>query len=137
MARHKLSHAGNLVLDREGLTKLLEDHQPTVALVAEARGRGMDVLINALAIVEAAHRRTDQTRLAWLLSGLRISPISDKEAKAASTLLIGAGLHGHKYAIDAAIAEMAVRQQRPVVMLTSDIDDMKKLCGDPVRLIGI
>jgi hypothetical protein len=51
--------------------------------------------------------------------------------------LINTGLHGHKYAIDAAVAEMALRQQRPVVMLTSDIDDMTKLFGDRVRLVAV
>jgi hypothetical protein len=38
---------------------------------------------------------------------------------------------------DAAIAEAALRQHRPVVMLTSEIDDMVKLCGDRVRLIAV
>ncbi|MEU3423505.1 DNA-binding protein, partial [Streptomyces murinus] len=28
-------------------------------------------------------------------------------------------------------------QLRPVVMLTSDIDDMAKLCGDRVRLVAV
>ena len=50
---------------------------------------------------------------------------------------MGAGLHGHKYAIDAAVAETALGQHRPVVMLTSDIDDMTKLCGDRVRLVSV
>ncbi|GAA0359520.1 hypothetical protein NE235_17100 [Actinoallomurus spadix] len=68
---------------------------------------------------------------------MRIAPVGEEEAKAASTMLIGAGLHGHKYAIDAAVAEMAVRQRRPVVLLTSDIDDMTKLCGDRVRLVSV
>lgn len=63
--------------------------------------------------------------------------MGDEEARAASDLLIGAGLHGHKYAIDAAVAEAALRQHRPVVMLTSDIDDMAKLCGSPVRLVAV
>ncbi|MFI7704480.1 hypothetical protein [Nonomuraea sp. NPDC049480] len=47
------------------------------------------------------------------------------------------GLHGHKYAIDAVVAETAIRQPRPVVMLTSDTDDMKKLCGDRVHLVAV
>jgi hypothetical protein len=71
------------------------------------------------------------------LVGLRSVHIGDEEAKAASTLLVNTGLHGHKYAIDAVVAEMALRQQRPVVMLTSDIDDMTKLCGDRVRLVAV
>ncbi|MFF7652779.1 DNA-binding protein [Streptomyces sp. NPDC007983] len=137
MARRKLSHEGTIVLDREGLSRLVNDHEPVVALVAEARNRGMEVVISALTIIEAAHRRTDKARLAWLLSGMRIVHIGDEEAKAASAMLINAGLHGHKYAIDAAVAEMALRQRRPVVVLTSDIDDMAKLCGDKVRLVAV
>ncbi|SER92004.1 hypothetical protein SAMN04487983_102515 [Streptomyces sp. yr375] len=78
--------------------------------------------------------------LGSLLSGLRVIPVGDEEAKAASALLTGAGLHGHKCAIDAAMAEAALRQQRPVVMLTYDVDDiadMAKLCGDRVRLVAV
>jgi hypothetical protein len=40
-------------------------------------------------------------------------------------------------AIGAAVAEAALRQHRPVIMLTSDIDDMVKLCGDRVRLVAV
>jgi hypothetical protein len=137
MARRKLTHEGTLVLDCEGLSKFVTDDEPVVAMVAEARKRGMEVVISALTIIEATHRRTDRARLAWVLSGVRIVYIGDEEAKAASALLINAGLHGHKYAIDAAVAEMALRQRRPVVLLTSDIDDMVKLCGDRVRLVAV
>ncbi|MFF4079274.1 DNA-binding protein [Streptomyces sp. NPDC001777] len=137
MARRKLSHEGTLVLDSEGLSKLLGDDETTVALVAEARSRGMEVIISVLTIIEAVHARTNKARLAWVLSGLRTVPVGDEEAKAASALLMATGLHGHKYAIDAAVAEAALRQQRPVVMLTSDADDMRKLCGDRVRLVAV
>jgi hypothetical protein len=68
---------------------------------------------------------------------MRIAHIGDEEAKTASALMINAGLHGHQYAIDAAVAELALRQRRPVVMLTSDIDDMAKLCGGTVRLVAV
>jgi hypothetical protein len=52
-------------------------------------------------------------------------------------LLKDAGLHGHKYAIDATVAEAALRQPGPVAMLTSDIDDMARLCGSHIHLIGL
>lgn len=59
----------------------------------------------------------------------------------ASALLVSACLpaclHGHTYAIDAAVAAAALRQQWPVVMLTSDIDDMTKLCGDRIQAVGV
>ncbi|MFJ8658399.1 DNA-binding protein [Streptomyces sp. NPDC093795] len=137
MARRKLSHEGTLVLDSEGLSKLLDDDETVVALVMEARSRGMEVVICALTIIEAVHARTNKARLSWVLSGLRVVPVGDEEAKAASTLLLEVGLHGHKYAIDAAVAQAALRQRRPVVMLTSDIDDMTRLCGARIRLVSV
>lgn len=137
MAHRKLRHEGTFVLDSEGFSKLLNDDEPVVALVAEARSRGMEVVICALTIIEAVHARTNKARLNWVLSGLRAVPVGDEEAKAASALLMEVGLHGHKYAIDAAVAEAALRQQRPVVMLTSDVDDMAKLCGPQVRLVAV
>jgi predicted nucleic acid-binding protein len=137
VARRKLSHEGTLVLDCEGLSKFVGDHEPVVALVSEARKRGMEVVISALTVIEAVHRRTEKARLAWVLSGVRVVPVGDEEAKTASAMLINAGLHGHKYAIDAAVAEMALRQRRPVVILTSDIDDMAKLCENRVRLVAV
>ncbi|MGA5067266.1 PIN domain-containing protein [Streptomyces exfoliatus] len=137
MARRKLSHEGTLVLDSEGLSKLLGDDEAVVALVMEARSRGMEVVICALTIIEAVHARTNKARLSWVLSGLRVVPVGDEEAKAASALLVETGLHGHKYAIDAAVAQVALRQQRPVVMLTSDVDDMTKLCGARIRLVAV
>ncbi|MGW3561158.1 DNA-binding protein [Streptomyces sp. NPDC000963] len=137
MARRKLTHEGTLVLDSEGLSKLLDDDETVVALVMEARTRGMEVVISALTVIEAVHARTNRARLNWVLSGLRVVPVGDEEARAASALLMEAGLHGHKYAIDAAVAEAALRQQRPVVMLTSDVDDMSRLCGARVRLVAV
>ncbi|AZM90310.1 DNA-binding protein [Streptomyces sp. W1SF4] len=137
MARRKLSREGTLVLDSEGLSKLLNDDEPVVSLIAEARSRGMEVVISALTIIEAVHAGTNKTRLNWILSGVRVIPVGEEEARAASVLLMEAGLHGHKYALDAAVAEAALRQPRPVALLTSDVDDMTKLCGDRVHIIGV
>ncbi|MFE3223849.1 hypothetical protein [Nocardia sp. NPDC059228] len=55
----------------------------------------------------------------------------------AASVLLAAGLHGHKYAFDAAVAEMAVRQPPPVIVMTSDPQDMHTLCGDAVRIISL
>ncbi|MEU4313539.1 DNA-binding protein [Nocardia sp. NPDC024068] len=135
--RPNTSSQGTVVLDCQGLSRLVEDSAPVVALVAEARARGMEVAVSALTIIEATHRKTDRARLSWLLSGIRIEHVDEMTAKAASALLIDTGLHGHKYAIDAVVAEMAARQPAPVVMLTSDADDMSTLCGPAVRIIAI
>ncbi len=42
------------------------------------------------------------------------------------------GLHGHKYAIDALVAALALRVPALVIVLTSDRDDWQKLCGKRV-----
>lgn len=67
-----------------------------------------------------------------------MEPVTEQTAKeAAARLLKAAGLHGHKYAIDATVAEVALRQPGPVVVLTSDIDDMARLCGSQIGLISL
>lgn len=129
-------HQGTLVLDCDGLSRLTDDARPVVAVLAEARRRGMEVVVSALTVIEAVHAKTNRARLAWLLSGIRVEAVDESTAKLVSDLLIEAGLHGHKYAIDGVVAELASRERPPVVLLTSDIDDMKKLCGAGVRLIS-
>ncbi len=76
-------------------------------------------------------------RLKWALSRVKVEPVTEQAAKAAAELLQGAGLHGHKYAIGATVAEVALRQPKPVALLTSDSDDMTKLCGNQVRIIPL
>lgn len=66
-----------------------------------------------------------------------MEPVNEQAAKAAAELLKGARLHGHTYAIDATVAEVALRQPKPVALLTSDSDEMTKLCGDQVRIIPL
>lgn len=66
-----------------------------------------------------------------------MEPITEAAAKAAAQLLKGAGPPGHKYVIDATVAEAALRQPGPVAILTSAVDDMTRLCGSKVRMIGL
>ncbi|WP_231618492.1 DNA-binding protein [Nonomuraea sp. SBT364] len=98
---------------------------------------GADFVIGANTIVEVSHARANLPRLQWVLSRVRVEPVTERTAKASARLLKAAGLHGHKYAIDATVAEMALRQPGPVVMLTSDVDDMARLCGGRVQFVGI
>ncbi|MET7694173.1 hypothetical protein ABZT06_40490, partial [Streptomyces sp. NPDC005483] len=81
--------------------------------------------------------RVNLPRLHWALSRVKVEPVTEAAAKAAAQLLKGAGLHGHKYAIDATVAEAALRQPGPVAVLTSDVDDMTRLCGSKVLVIGL
>lgn len=53
------------------------------------------------------------------------------------SLLHEVGLDGHQHAIDAMVAVTALHQPGPVVMLTSDVDDMSRLCGSRVTLVAV
>lgn len=66
-----------------------------------------------------------------------MEPLSKESARRSAGLLRDAGLRGHKYAIDAMVAEVALRLPGPVVVLTSDVDDMVKLCGRGVWVVGV
>ena len=47
--------------------------------------------------------------------------------------LLLSGLSGHRCAIDAVVAATALELQRPVVLLTSDPDDLNRLVEEPER----
>ncbi|MCO5967988.1 PIN domain-containing protein [Actinoallomurus soli] len=135
-SRSRLS-AGTLVLDCEGLVKWCAADQRVTALVREAQDNDFRVVVSALTPIEAQDVRTTADRLRWHLSRLRIEPVSEEISMAAVELLRAQGLHGHKYAIDAVVAATALSSAKPVVILTSDEDDMTKLCGKAVRVVPV
>jgi len=124
-------HVETVVLDSQGLTAWIAQDRKILAMFQVFHAVG------ANAIAEVSHARVSMPRLRWVLSRVKVEPVTEDAARASAELLKAAGLHGHKYAIDATVAEVALRQPGPVVMLTSDVDDMARLCGDRVRLIGI
>ncbi|WP_149552981.1 DNA-binding protein [Streptomyces marokkonensis] len=108
-----------------------------LAMFQVFHGMGADVVVGASTIVEVSHARMRTARLRWALSRVRAEPVTEQAAKASAEPLKAAGLHGHEYAIDATVAGTALRRPGPVAVLTSDVDDMSRLCGDRVRLIGV
>ncbi|OBQ48816.1 DNA-binding protein [Streptomyces sp. H-KF8] len=126
-----------VVLDSEGLSAWIAQDRKFLALLQVFHEMGADLVIAANTIVEVSHSRTDMPRLNWLLSRVKVEPVTEQAAKATAELLKAAGLHGHKHAIDATVAEVALRQPQPVALLTSDSDDMTKLCGNRVRIVSL
>ncbi|MFI6447251.1 hypothetical protein [Kitasatospora sp. NPDC050543] len=55
-------------------------------------------------------------------------PATEEIARAASKLLVANGLHGHRYAIDAMLAATAHLEHGDVTVVTSDVDDLRRLC---------
>ncbi|MEV5600163.1 DNA-binding protein [Streptomyces sp. NPDC052299] len=126
-----------VVLDSEGLSAWVAQERKLLAMLQVFHDMGADLVIGANTIVEVTHSRADMPRLNSVLSRAKVEPVTEQAAKAAAEILKGAGLHGDKYAVGATVAEVALRQPKPVALLTSDSDDMTKLCGDQVRVISL
>ncbi|MEU3555742.1 DNA-binding protein [Streptomyces fragilis] len=132
-----IEHVETVVLDSEGLSAWIAQDRGILAMFHVFHAMGADFVVGANTVVEVSHARVNMPRLRWALSRVKIEPVTESAAKASAELLKEAGLHGHKYGIDATVAEVALRQPGPVAMLTSDVDDMARLCGGRVRLIGV
>ncbi|MET8336171.1 PIN domain-containing protein [Streptosporangium canum] len=107
------------------------------AIVRGAQDNDFRVVVSAMTPIEAQDVRVKSDRLKWHLSRLKVEPVTEDIWMRAIELLREAGLHGHKYAIDAVVAATALRAVRPVILLTSDEDDMSTLCGKTVKVIGV
>lgn len=130
-------HIESVVLDSEGLSAWVAQDRKVLGLLKVFHEMGADLVISANTIVEVSHSRVNMPRLQWTLSRVKVEPVTEQTAEEAAKLLKAAGLHGHKYAIDATVAEAALRQAGPVVLLTSDIDGMARLCGKRIGLISL
>lgn len=128
---------GALVLDSQGLSGWLANDARVLDAIAVAQASKADVVTSAMTVIEASHGKTDARRLEWLLSHVRVEPVTEASARAASRRLIQAGVHGHSHAIDAVVAELASRQRQPVAVLTSDPDDLGRLCDPHVRVVRV
>jgi hypothetical protein len=128
---------GTLLLDSEGLSKLYRKDRTVMAFIQAAAEEGVRVGTSAMTVLEADYARVHPARIAWVLSRIDVHGITRAVADRAAALLREHGLHGHKYAIDAALAAVALAVPRPVTVLTSDPDDLALLCGHAVEVIKV
>ncbi|MER7535988.1 PIN domain-containing protein [Streptomyces sp. NPDC097704] len=120
------------VLDSEGLSRAVRGEPVMRARLKDAHRVGIRVVTSSMTMIEAYHSKVPHAAWKWFLSRITVEPVTEEIAESAITLLKDAGLHGHKYAIDAALAVIAGRQRGLVTVFTSDEDDMTKLCRPPV-----
>jgi predicted nucleic acid-binding protein len=128
---------GTLVLDSEGLAKAVLRDRTVTGWLALARADDLRVITSAATLVEVVHPRISRPALEWTLSRLVVEAVSEPIARRAAALLADAGLHGHKYALDAVLGATALFAPGPVTVLTSDPEDLTALCGTRVTVIKV
>ncbi|AEN11321.1 MULTISPECIES: PIN domain-containing protein [unclassified Streptomyces] len=120
------------VLDCEALSLAVRGDRKMIAwLDLAARGEA-EVVTSPMTLVEAYDGRITEQRRDWVLSRLQVAEIGKDEARQARRLLADAGLHGHKYAIDAVLAVIARRQKGQVTVFTSDVEDLERLVPESI-----
>ncbi|MGW6392758.1 type II toxin-antitoxin system VapC family toxin [Streptomyces sp. NPDC055103] len=132
----QLSH-GILLLDSEGLSKAVNADPQVTAFIKAAQAKDLLVAVSDLTLIEAWHMRVQMARFRWYVSRLEVLPVTEALTWSAIDLLRDANLHGHKYAIDAVVAATALSHHGPRIILTSDVDDMVKLCGARAHVEGV
>ncbi|MFI7300011.1 hypothetical protein [Streptomyces sp. NPDC050121] len=125
------------VLDSEGLSRWVRGERRMGAYLRHADDAGIPVVTTSMTLIEAYDPTRSHPKWHWALSKIRIEPVTEEIGKEATGLLKETGLHGHKHAIDAALAAVALRQPGPVTVFTSDEDDMRKLCADRVVVVKL
>jgi len=116
------------VLDCEALSRAVLGERVMMSRLKDASRAGIRLVTSSMTFIEAYHGQVKRGAWAWAMSRVVVEPVTKEVADAAIGLLESTGLHGHKYAIDAALAVIAERQAGGVVLYTSDEDDMGKLC---------
>lgn len=124
---------GTLVPDSEGLSKLAMGDTRARAHLATALTRRARVAVSAITLTEVLRGGSRDAAVHRVLSRITVVPVSPEIARRAGELLGATGLSGHRCAIDAVVAATALGLQRPVVLLTSDPDDLSRLVEEPER----
>lgn len=123
------------VFDSEALSRAVRGDQELKQLIRVAPELGVRIVTSALTTLEAFDpRRGARNPLwEWALSRITVVHTNDPIVRTARQLLSDAGLHGHKYAIDAVLAAVALAEVSDgadqVTLFTSDTDDLEKLLG--------
>ena len=133
MARLRSGIGGTLVLDAEGLVKLSGGDPRALSRAKLATIRGAAVVTAASTLAEVLRGGARDVPVHRTLTKVGVISIHAEQARAAGELLGRVGLSGHTHALDALLAVVAMAQPPPVVILTSDTNDMELLVEEPQR----
>jgi predicted nucleic acid-binding protein len=133
MARPRRVADGALVLDAQGIVKLAAGDPAVRALVQTAHQRYDNVVTAASTLAEVLRGGGADARIHRILQRVTVAIIDKEAGRKAGELLGATGLSGHRCAMDAMLAVVALAQPRPALLLTSDPDDLARLTEEPDR----
>ena len=132
MAR-RVPVGGALILDAQGLVQLANGDRLARTLVRRAGLRNAPVVTAASTLAEVLRGGPKDSPLHRALTWVTVIPVDQDYGRMAGELLGRNGLSGHRHALDALLAAVALTQPRPALLLTSDPDDMAVLTEEPGR----
>jgi hypothetical protein len=97
------------------------------------RERDGDVVTAASTLAEVLRGGPADAKIHRALARVSVIPLGKEQGRAAGELLGRTGLSGHRCAMDALLAVVALGQPRPVVLLTSDSSDLTRLTEESHR----
>ncbi len=133
VARLRSGVDGALVLDAQGLVKLATGDPAVHALARKAYQRYDRVVTAASTLAEVLRGGQEDARMHRVLRGVIVANIDKEAGRRAGELLGSTGMSGHRCTVNALLAVIALAQPRPVVLLTSDPEDMARLTEEPGR----
>ena len=133
MAGRRVVAGGTLVLDSEGLSKLAAGNAHARAHLEIALARRARIVMSAITLTEVLRGSPRDAPVHRVLSRIILVPVSPEIARRGGELLGATGLPGHRCAVDAVVAATALNVERPVVLLTSDPDDLSRLVDESER----
>jgi predicted nucleic acid-binding protein len=136
VARLRRGVAGTLVLDADGLTRLASGDPHARARFELARRYRRRIATTASALTEVLRGGQADAELNRVLKDVEVIGIDTESGRAAGELLGKTGLSGHRGALDALLAVIAMAQPRPVVLLTTDPRTLGQLTAEPERPRG-
>jgi predicted nucleic acid-binding protein len=124
------------VLDSEGVAKLATLDQKARAYFLAHRAQRGRVVVSAATLGEVLHgHAASDANINRVLGACDIVPLDEPLARRAAKLLretgLGKGEDAHRCTVDAFVAATALAQPRPVLLLTSDLNDMTRLTEEP------
>jgi predicted nucleic acid-binding protein len=125
--------AGTLVLDAQGIVRLAEADKSVFAWARRTDALGGDIVTAASTLAEVLRGSARDARIHRILRRVTVVEIDKNVGRKAGELLGATGMSGQRCTVDALLAAVALAQRRPVILLTSDPDDLARLTEEPDR----